>query len=334
MKTKLFLIAFAGLLIQTKAQMKNDTFKIIKSIPVEGNGGWDYLAVCPTNHFVYASHSTQVNIINPETSASEGIIENQNGVHGIAFDHENRGYITNGKSNSVYIFDVKTNQKIALVEVGKKPDAIIFDDYSKKIIVANAGSNNLSIINPKDLKVEKTIELIGNPEFLVSDLHGKIFVNIEDKSKIAEINLAEGKVLSYYSLGKDESPSGLAIDHKTHRLFSACEEHLVVLDADNGKIVHALPIAKGCDGVVFDEKSNMIFASTYSGVLSTYLEKSKDEIVALADIITEKGARTIAFDVSSQKIYVPTAKYGSEENKTTHRFPVIDGTFHLLQIGK
>lgn len=334
MKTKLLVIAFLSVLNLANSQTKSETFKVLKSIPVEGNGGWDYLAVCPANHFIYASHSNQVNIINPETSASEGIIENQSGVHGIAFDQENRGYITNGKSNSVYIFDVKTNQKIAIIEVGKKPDAVIFDDYSKKIIVANAGSNSLSIINSKDLKVEKTIELIGNPEFLVSDLHGKIFVNIEDKSKIAEINLAEGKVLNYFSLGKDESPSGLAIDHKTHRLFSACEEHLVVVNAEEGKIVNALPIAKGCDGVVFDEKSNMIFASTYSGVLSTYLEKSKDEIVALPDVITEKGARTIAIDASSQKLYVATAKFGSEENKTTHRFPVIDGSFHLLQIGK
>ncbi|MGA9213255.1 YncE family protein [Kaistella sp.] len=334
MKTKLLLLALAALFIQTKAQSKNESFKVLKSIPVSGNGGWDYLTVNPNNHFVYASHSTQVNIINPKTSASEGVIENQNGVHGIAFDQENRGYITNGKSNTVFVFDVKTNAKVASIEVGKKPDAVIFDEYSKKIIVANAGSNSLSIINPKNLTVEKTIELSGNPEYLVSDLKGKIYVNIEDQSKIAEINLAEGKVLNYFSLGKDTGPSGLAIDNKTHRLFSACEEHLVILNAENGKIVNSLPLAKGCDGVVFDPKSNMIFASTYSGVLSSYLEKSKDEIVALNDIKTEVGARTIALDENTQKIYVSTSEFGSAVDKNARRLPLKENLFHILEIGQ
>ncbi|MBC7556033.1 MAG: YncE family protein [Chryseobacterium sp.] len=334
MKTKLLLIVFAGLLIQTNAQMKNDTYKVIKSIPVSGNGGWDYLTVNPTNQFIYASHSTQVNIINPVTSVSEGVIENQEGVHGIAFDNQNRGYITNGKSNTVFVFNVKTNKKIASVEVGKKPDAVIFDDFSGKIIVANAGNNSISIINSKDFKVEKTIELIGNPEYVVTNLKGKIYVNIEDKSKIAEINLTEGKVLNYFSLGKDESPTGLAIDNLTHRLFSSCEEHLVVVNAENGKIVTALPIAKGCDGVVFDPKSKIVFASTYSGVISNYLEKSKDEFVTLADIKTETGGRTITINEETQKIYVPTAEYGVAVDKNARRLPLKDGTFHILEIGK
>lgn len=154
MKTKILAIALIGIVSFGNAQMKNETFKVIKSIPVFGNGGWDYLMVNPNNHFIYTSHSTQVNVVNPITSASEGVIENQEGVHGIAFDKENRGYITNGKSNTLFVFDVKTNAKVASVEVGKRPDAVIFDDYSGKIIVANAGSNSLSIVNPKDLKVE------------------------------------------------------------------------------------------------------------------------------------------------------------------------------------
>lgn len=334
MKTKLLLIALIGILNTTNAQTKTETFKVIKSIPAEGNGGWDYLSVCPSNHFIYASHSTQVNIIDPATSKSVGIIENQNGVHGIAFDKENRGYITNGKSNSVFVFDLKTNAKIAIIEVGQKPDAIIYDDYSGKIIAANAGSNNLSIINPKNLTVEKTIALTGNPEFLVSNLNGKIYVNIEDQSKIAEINLSDGKVLRYFSLGKDTGPSGLAIDNKTHRLFAACEENLVIVNSETGMIVKSLPLAKGCDGVVFDPKSKMIFASTYSGVLSTYLEKSKNDFVALADIKAEAGARTIAMDESTQKIYVPTAEYGLATDKNARRLPVKGGTFHILEIGK
>ena len=334
MKTKLLLVALTGLLLQTKAQTKNENYKILQSIPVSGNGGWDYLKVNPTNHFIYASHSTQVNVINPLTSKSEGIIENQEGVHGIAFDKENRGYITNGKSNSVFVFNVKTNEKIASIEVGKRPDAIIYDDYSGKIIAANAGSNSLSIINTKNLTVEKTIELTGNPEEVASNEKGIIYANIEDQSKIAEINLNEGKVLNYFSLGKDEGPTGLAIDNKTHRLFSSCEDHLVIVNAENGKIVSALPIAKGCDGVVFDAKSKMIFASAYSGVISNYLEKTKDDFVALPDIKTESGARTIAIDETTQKIYVPTAEYGIAVDKNARRLPVKDGTFHILEIGK
>lgn len=107
----------------------------------------------------------------------------------------------------------------------------------------------------------------------------------------------------------------------------------MVVDAENGKIVNALPIAKGCDGVVFDAKSKIVFASTYSGVISNYLEKSKNEIVALKDIKTETGARTIAIDEKTQKIYVPTAEYGVATDKNAHRLPVKDGTFHILEIG-
>lgn len=334
MKTKLLLLAITGLLIQTKAQSKNETFKVLKSIPVSGNGGWDYLKVNPANHFIYASHSTQVNIVNPLTSKSEGIIENQEGVHGIAFDKENRGYITNGKSNSIFVFNIKTNEKIAIIEVGKKPDAIIYDEYSGKIIAANAKSNSLSIINTKNLTVENTIPLTGNPEEVVSNDKGIIYANIEDQATIAEINLAVGKVLHYFSLGKEEGPTGLAIDNKTHRLFSACEDHLVVVNAENGTVVKTLPIAKGCDGVVFDNKSKMIFASTYSGVISTYMEKTKDDFVALPDIKTEIGARTIAIDETTQKIYVPTAEYGTIKDEVTHKLPVKEGTFHILEIGK
>jgi YVTN family beta-propeller protein len=330
----LLLIAFAGLLIQTKAQMKNDTYKVIKSIPVSGNGGWDYLTVNPNNHFIYASHSTQVNIVNPKTSASEGVIENQEGVHGIAFDNNNRGYITNGKSNTVFVFDVKTNSKVASIKVGDRPDAVIFDNYSGKIIVANAGSNNLSIVNPKDLTVDKTISLIGNPEYIASNLNGKIYVNVEDKSKIAEISLAEGKVLNYFSLGKDESPSGLDIDNKNHLLFSSCEEHLVVVNYENGKIVAALPIAKGCDGVAFDVKSSMVFASTGSGILSDYLVKSKNEIIALEGIKTESGARTVTIDSNTGKVYLPTSEFGVAVDKNARRLPLKENTFHILEIGK
>lgn len=333
MKTKMLAIAFIGAVSLANAQTSTNQFKVIKSIPVSGNGGWDFLEVNPTNHFIYASHSDKVNIINPETSMSEGIIENQNGVHGITFDNENRGYITNGKSNMVYVFDVKTNEKITEIKVGTKPDAIIFDKFSGKIIVANAGSNDLSIINPKNFKVEKTIKLSGNPEVLVTNLNGKIFVNIEDQSKIAEINVKTGKVLNYFSLGKDTGPTGLAIDLKTNRLFAGCEEHLVIVNAENGKIVNALPIGEGCDGVAFDAKTKTVFASTGSGVLSNYLEKSANEFIKLDDIKTEPGARTIAIAEWTQKIYVPTAEYGIATDKNAKRLPLKDGTFHILEIG-
>ncbi|QOW09581.1 YncE family protein [Kaistella flava (ex Peng et al. 2021)] len=313
---------------------QNSGLKVLKSIPAEGNGGWDYIQINPLNHYLYASHSTQVNIIDPETLASKGIIKNQQGVHGIGFDQKNRGYVTNGKSNSVYVFDVATNEKVSSIEVGTKPDAVIYDAFSGKVIVANAGSNSLSIIDPSSLKVESTITLIGNPEYMASDGKGKIYVNIEDKSKIAEVNLKQQKVLQYFSLASGESPSGLALNLKNHHLFAACENGLFIVDATNGKLVTNLPIGKGCDGVAFDPETNHIFASNYDGTLSVYTQNATGQYIKLDNIITEVGARTLTLDPVSHKVYLPTAQYEKQIRENEKRLRMIDGTFHILEVGK
>lgn len=334
MKNKLLQTAMVLTLGLGIFNAQNSGMKVLKSIPTEGNGGWDYIQVNPTNHYLYASHSTQVNIIDPKSSASKGIIKDQQGVHGIAFDQKNRGYITNGKSNSVYVFDVTTNEKVSSIDVGKKPDAVIYDAFSGKIIVANAASNSLSIIDPSSLKVESTIDLIGNPEYMVSDEKGKIYVNIEDKSKIAEVNLKDQKVLQYFSLGSGESPTGLALNLKNHHLFAACENGLFIVDATNGKLVTNLPIGKGCDGVAFDPETNHVFASNYDGTLSVYTQSKGGNYIKLDDIITEQGARTLTLDPVSHKVYLPTAQYEKQIRENEKRPRMIDGTFHILEVGK
>ena len=323
---------FATLTIH--AQDKNG-LEILKQFHIESAGGWDYLAVSPIKDWLYVSHGKQINILNKTTGDSVGIIENTIGVHGIAFDVINKkGYTSNGKLNSVTVFDINTNKVIGQIGVGQKPDAIIYEPYSKKIITCNGKSNNLSIIDPVEDKVIDSIDVGGKPEAAVSDGAGRLFVNIEDKNEILQIDTKTFKVLNNWSLSPAKEPTGLAYDADSKRLFSGCDKMLVVVNAENGNVVAQLPIGGGCDGVVFDKKKKTIYTSNGEGTLSIIYEKSPDTFQSKGSIITKKGARTIALDNKTHLLYLPTAEFELQPAESKGRPKMIPGTFQILMIGE
>lgn len=246
-------------------------YRIVNKIPIGGETHWDYLAVDNTYHRLFVSHSSSVAVMDIAKNKLVTEIKNLNGVHGIAFAPEfNKGFISNGRDNSVTVFNLKTLVVTDNIKVtGKNPDAILYDSFSKRVFTMNGRTSNSTVINAKTDKIIGTMELDGKPEFAVTNSKGNAFVNIEDKSEIQEFDSNALKVLHTWSIAPGEEPSGLAIDIKHDRLFSVCHNKLmVVLDSKSGKVLEKLPIGRGVDGCVFDEKEGLIFSSNGEGTLT------------------------------------------------------------------
>ena len=312
-------------------------FKILNTFHIQSAGGWDYIAVGPGNNRLYVSHGTQVNILDKTTGDSIGVIENTTGVHGIAFDKsQNKGFTSNGRLNNVTVFDLKTNAVIAQISTGLNPDAIMYETFTKKIITCNGRGKNLSFIDPVSNKLLDSIDVGGKPETAVSNGMGKLFVNIEDKNEIVEVDLKTMVVEGHWPVGPGEEPTGLVIDKNTNRLFAGCgNKFLIAVNAANGKVVASVPIGDGCDGVAFDEDSKNIYTSNGEGTMSVFNEKAADKLEAVATVTTKRGARTIIIDGQTHWLYLPTADFEKPDPNTPNARPkMIPGTFQVLVIGQ
>jgi YVTN family beta-propeller protein len=275
----------------------------------------------------------KVNVLDKNTGDSIGIIPNTIGVHGVALVHTlNKGFTSNGRLNNVFVFDLNTLQVTDSIKTGENPDAIFYDDYSKKIITCNGRSKNISVIDPSTNKVVATIDVKGKPETAVSNGEGKIFINNEDESEIEVIDINSMKLINSWPIAPGESPSGLSIDRKNKLLFSGCDNKLLmVIDATNGKVVAQLPIGDGCDGTAFDPSINTIYSSNGEGTLTIIKEESKSKFTVIKNLPTKRGARTLSVDLKSHIIYLPTADFGTPA-AGENRPPMIPGTFQVLVV--
>lgn len=316
---------------------KQPDFRILKTFPVAGDGKWDYLSINPETNNLYVSHGTQVVVLNKVTCAVVAEIKNTTGVHGIAFvPGTGKGYISNGKLNTVMVFDTKTNTELAQIATGQNPDAIMYDPYSKYVFTGNGKSNDMTVINPENNTVVATISLGGKPETAVSDEAGKLYVNIEDKNEIVVIDVKALKVVQHWPLIKGEAPSGLAIDKKKKILFAGCDNKtLVVVNAATGNVIQTLPIGDGCDGVAFDEKTNTVFSANGESATLTVIKEKGGKYAVAQNLHTAAGARTLTIDEQTQQVYLPTAELRPLTNaKDAHAKPdVKPGTFKILVAG-
>lgn len=335
MKQKLILLSLVLLAATSSFTQTKTGLHVTNTFHIASSGGWDYLEIGPLNDWLYVSHGTQVNIINKKTGDSVGVIENTTGVHGIAFDVANsKGYTSNGRLNNVYVFDMNTNKVLTTISTGQNPDAILYEPFSKMIITCNGRSNNLSIIDPAQNKTIDSVAVGGKPETAVSDGQGKLFVNVEDKNEIVVVDTRTFKVISHWSIEPGESPTGLAYDKDTKRLFAGCEKMLMVIDATNGKVVDKITIGDGCDGVAFDASSKNIYTSNGEGTMSVIHEESANKFTLLENITTLRGARTIAIDKATGLLYLPTAAFEPMQAGEKGRPKMKAGTFQVMVIGK
>jgi YVTN family beta-propeller protein len=333
MKNKFFVIALTLLLFQNIIYAQPSGYHSVKTFHIKSDGWWDYIVADSASNKLYVSHGTQVNVLDKNNGDSLGVILNTAGVHGIALVHNlNKGYTSNGKLNNATVFNLETLQSITQIETGKNPDAILYDDYSKKIITCNGASKDLTVIDPETDKVVATIPLTGKPETAVSDGNGKIFVNNEDKSEIDVVDIKNYKVLYHWSIAPGEAPTGLSIDRNTKRLFAGCDNKLLmVVDATNGKVIKKIPIGDGCDGTAFDASLKYIFASCGEGVLTVIQESSANSFKVVENVPTKKGARTLGIDTNTHQVYLPTAEFQSSPNQNQRPQPV-SGSFQVLVV--
>ncbi len=315
-------------------------FHIIKRIPVGGEGGWDYLTVDSAARRLYLSRGRHVMVVNLQTDKIEGDIPNTPGVHGIAIVSDlGRGFISNGGDSTVTIFDLKTLKETSRVKVGSRPDAIIYDPASKRVFTFNAGSSDTTAIDAAAGTVAGSVPLGGKPEAAAADGKGTIFVNVEDKNEVIAFDSKTLTAKHHWPLSPGEQPTGLALDQKHHRLFSACHnKKMIVLDSETGKVIATPDIGDGTDGAAFDEKESLAFSSNGDGTLTIVKEQSPDKFAVLETVTTEPGARTIALDPRTHHIYLVTAKLqppppGTDPNARRRR-TYEPGSFVVLVVGK
>lgn len=312
---------------------KKSAYHISASFPIKSDGGYDYLTVDPASEKLYVSHGSQVNILNKITGDSIGVIKTEKDVHGIALVHAlGKGYISNGSLNKVLVFDLATNKVLKYVPSGKFADGIFYDDFSKKVISCNGMSKNMTVIDPTADTVFATIQLTGWPETAVSDGKGNIYVNNAEKAEVDVINASTFKIIHNWPNKPGTGASGLAIDRENMRLFATCENRLmIVMDATNGEIIIGLPIGAGADGAGFDEQLKTAYAANGDSTLTVVKEQSPDKFSVAENVATKPGARTIAVDQKTHKIYLPSGSF-KPATKGSFRPQIIPGTFKILVV--
>ncbi|HET9742725.1 MAG TPA: YncE family protein [Terriglobales bacterium] len=278
---------------------------------IGGEGGWDYINMDGPSRRLYISRGTHMQVLNIDTGKIEGDITGLKGIHGIALDKaDHKGFISDGRDNSVVVFDLKKIKQTGKVPAGTNPDAIIFDPYSKRVFAFNGRSGNATAIDAKDNKVAGTIDLGGKPEFAASDGKGKVFVNLEDKSELVQIDPKALKVVNTWPLAPGESPNGLSIDADHDVLFSGCHnEMMAIVDGNSGKVITTQKIGRGVDATAFDKGVQQAYSSNGEGNITVIKENSPTDFSEVATVPTKRGARTMSVDEKTHNLVTVTADF-------------------------
>ena len=307
-------------------------YHILKTIPLGGTEGWDYISMDSAARHLYIGRQTHLDVVDVDSGTAVAKLTGMPGVHGIALVPDlGRGF-TVEDNNTSSILDLKTLKKIGAVKTGKDPDSYVYDELTKRVFIMNSAGNDATAINAADGSVAGTIAFDGQPEFTVSDGKGRIFVNITDKNQILKFDGQTLKAVHHWSLAPGEGPSGLSMDRKNRRLFSVCDnQKMVVMDADTGKVIAALPTGAGTDASLFDPYTGNAFASAGgSGTLTVIHEDSPDKFSVVEDVPTQSGARTMALDTKTHNVLLVTARHG---HGSTH-LDVLPNTFVVLVVGR
>ncbi len=322
--------------VGARAETPNAGYKILKTIKIGGEGGWDYLTMDSEGRRLYIARADRVTVLDVDAEKVVGELPKTPGVHGVALDlKRKRGYSSNGGDSTVSVFDLETLKETARVKVGSRPDAIIYDSASDRVFTFNAGSSDSTAVSA-DGTVAGTVKLGGKPESAAIDGKGRIFVNIEDKSEVVAFDAKTLEVKAHWPLAPGETAVGLAMDQKQNRLFATCKNSkMVVLDAGSGKVLASPAIGKGTDAAAFDAETGLAFSSNGDGTLTIVGQKSDGSYDVVANVPTQAGARTMALDAKTHNILLVTAKFKPAAPGATSRRRVVEpDSFVVLVVGK
>lgn len=311
---------------------------VTRTFHIGGEGGWDYLTVDPETHRLYVPRSTHTMVIDGESGKTIADIPGQKRAHGVAIVPEaGRGFISDGGGNgAVVVFDLKTNAILGTITAQPDADGIIYDPASKRVLVVSGDKGLLMPlkpdVDPKNGKMDTSIDLGGAPEFLAADGAGKAYINLMDKNEVAVVDTKAMKVIAKWPVAPGGAPVGMSMDTKHRRLFIGCRnpQKLIVMSADDGKILADLPIGEGVDATKID--GEQFFASCRDGSLAVAAETSPGKFVIVQTVKTPQAARTMGVDPTTHMIYLPTAEFEEPKPGTTGRATVKPGTFMIVVV--
>src|SRR3984885_12507877 len=305
---------------------------------IGGQGGWDYRLSDEAAHRLYITHNSRVEVLDSATGKVLGAITGLKSTHGVTLNSDGKtGYISDGAGNQIVVFNRGDFSVKATVAAGTNPDAIIFEPSTKTVWAFNGRSNSVSVLDTSSNTVVATIPVPGKPEFSQVDEHGSVFVNIEDKHEIMKLDAASRKAVATWPLTGCESPSGMAIDRDKHRLFSVCDGNkMAVIDYDSGKVLGLAAIGDSPDAAGFDPKHGLAFSSNGGDGTLTIVNSEKPGFPVLQTVTTEKGARTMALDASTGRVYLVTAQFGpplapTDANPHSRR-SVVPDSFEIIVV--
>lgn len=313
-------------------------YKVVDQWKIGGDGGWDYLLADSSAHRLYVTHGGRVEVIDSQSGKPVGAITGLKGTHGIALDNAGKfGYISDGGANEVVVFDRSSLEKVASIPAGTNPDGIVFEPATQTVWAFNGRSKNVSVIDAASRSVVATIPLPGKPEFPAVDGQGTVFDNIEDKNSIVRLDAKSKTLTATWPIGC-ESPSGLAFDITGHRLFSVCDgKKMAVTDSNTGKSLALPPIGDGPDAAGYSPDHSVAFASCGEGVLSV-INTAEPGFPSIETLPTQRGARTMAYDPATDRVYLVTAEYGPPPAPTAdrpHPRPsIVPGSFVILVVAR
>lgn len=330
----------AGAAAPPAASLPVAPYSVVAHWPVAGNTRWDYLAIDRERHRLFVTRGDHVAVIDLATGKALADVTPTDGVHGVALAQPlGKGYASNGHGDSVTVFDLATLAVLKTVPIeAHNPDAIVFDVPSQRVFTFNGRSNDATVIDAVSDTVVKTIALSGKPEFAVSDGHGRVYVNIEDRAELVAIDTRKAKVVATWTLGGCEEASGLALDTARRRLFSVCaNERMTVTDARSGKVVALVPIGKGPDAVAYDESTHAVLSSNgRDGTLTVVRQNDADHYSVVGTVPTRTSARTLALDPDSHRIYLAAAEFepaaAAPAGQAQGRPTMKDGSFEIVVV--
>jgi YVTN family beta-propeller protein len=315
----------------------NELYHFTGQIPIGGEGGWDILTIDPTTNRLYLCHSTKVVVVDLSKNLVSGEIGDTLGVHAfVAVPEVERGFSSNGKESKSSVVDLTTLKTVSKIDTGSNPDAVVYEPRYGEVYVFNHTGNSVTVINARAATVSATIQLDGIPEFAAVDEEaGRIYCNIEDKSEVAVIDTGKHEVVARWSLAPGEGPSGIALDPRHHRLFSGCHNKMMtMLDTQTGKVIATVSIGAGVDGCAFDDSLQLAFASCGDGTTTIAKEEMPNKLAVVQVLKTERGARTMALDPKSHRIFLPSAQFEAPPSPSPGASPgratVVPDTVKLL----
>jgi DNA-binding beta-propeller fold protein YncE len=282
------------------------SLKEVDRIHIGGAARWDYLAVDSAAHRLYASHSTQTEVIDTRTDKLIGTIADTAGVHGIAIAGDlGLGFISDGKADQVTVFELSTLKVRSTIAVGGNPDAILYDAATHRLMTFNGRSKDVTLVDAAQGTVVATVPAGGKPEFAQPGADGLVWFNVEDTGEMAALDPALGKIVKRVSLAPCDSPSGLAVDDR-QRHYAVCENRQMTIVAADGKVLGRSAIGAGSDGVAWMDGTAWS-ANGQDGTISAVRETAPGRFTTVETIPTAAGARTIAADPATHRLYLPAA---------------------------